>query len=289
MQLQLPSKNALVVGSPGEVRQLRESDIPGAMRLKDAAGWNQTKADWARLLAVQPGGCFALDCDGVLAATATVLVYGGELAWIGMVLTAPEYRGRGFARTMMDHSMQFARGSGVPCVGLDATDMGVGLYRRFGFEEEGIVERWGRPAGLESPHRVSAGPWEPDADLDARAFGADRMKLLASLATAEAASLPGLGYAMGRPGSKAAYFGPCVAKAQQAARDLLRWFLARHPGEPVYWDILRDNRQALLLAEEHGFQPLRRLIRMRRPLRPALQAAAPEIGLVFATAGFELG
>ncbi len=289
MQPQLPSYDALALKSPGQVRHLRESDIRGGMRLKEAAGWNQTEADWARLLTVQPGGCFGLDCDGVLAATATVLVYGGELAWIGMVLTAPEYRGRGFARTMMEHAMQFARGSGVRRVGLDATDMGVGLYRRFGFEEVGVVERWGRPAGLETPHQVATGPWEPDAELDARAFGADRMRLLASLATVEAASLPGFGYAMGRPGSKAAYFGPCVAKSQQAARDLLQWFLALHPGEPVFWDIPRDNREAVLLAEEHRFQPLRRLIRMIKRLQPTADAAPPETGLVFGTAGFELG
>jgi GNAT superfamily N-acetyltransferase len=260
------------------------------MRLKEAAGWNQTEADWERLLALQPDGCFGLDHAGDLAATATVIVYGEDLAWIGMVLTSPECRGRGFGRKLMERAMEFSAASGAGYAGLDATEMGVGLYRRFGFEEVCAVERWGRPAGLESAFRGgSAGTYEPDPDLDARAFGADRMKLLESLAVDDAASLNGLGYAMGRPGSKAAYFGPCVTKSAAAAEDLLRRFLSRHPGEAAYWDILPGNREAVLLAEKYGFQPLRRLARMTRVLRPSARPITPDNDLVFAIAGFELG
>lgn len=275
-----------------ELRYLQISDIPGAMRLKDAAGWNQAEADWARLLELQPDGCFALDDSGELAATATALVYGEHLAWIGMVLTGPRFRGRGFARTLMHRAMTFAEASGVARVGLDATDMGISLYRSFGFEEEGVVERWGLPAGapeVEPARETSIAPWTPDPDLDVRAFGTDRTRLLASLATDESAAIQGSGYAMGRAGSKAAYFGPCVAKSARAAGQLVHWFLARHAGEPVYWDILRENLQAARLAEEHGFQPLRRLTRMKHILRPDVQVAAPDTSLVFAIAGLELG
>jgi ribosomal protein S18 acetylase RimI-like enzyme len=174
MRSQLPSENLLAVGLDDGVRLLRDSDIPGAMRLKDAAGWNQTEADWERILELQPDGCFALEQDGELAATASALLYGEDLAWIGMVLTGPQFRGRGFARMLMQRAMEFAAASGVARVGLDATDMGIKLYQRFGFEEEGIVERWGRPAGLEAIPQAPAHPWEPDPDLDTRAFGTDR-------------------------------------------------------------------------------------------------------------------
>ena len=33
-----------------KIRLLFESDIPAAMQLKEAAGWNQTEDDWRRLL-----------------------------------------------------------------------------------------------------------------------------------------------------------------------------------------------------------------------------------------------
>ena len=42
-----------------EIRLLSESDIPAAMKLKEAAGWNQTENDWRCLLRLEPHGCFA--------------------------------------------------------------------------------------------------------------------------------------------------------------------------------------------------------------------------------------
>ncbi len=226
------------------IRLLGRSDLPGAMHLKECAGWNQTKEDWERLLELEPEGCFGLEQDGRLAATTTVLTYGRDLAWIGMVLTLPEYRGHGFASMLMEHAIDFASRRGIAKIGLDATGMGIGVYRRFGFEPEApesTIKRWARPAsaGLLSPVAVDA--WQPHAELDRRAFGADRSELLQSLARVESASVPGRGYAMGRPGSQAAYFGPCVADSSGVAETLLRWYLARHPAEPVYWDILAAN------------------------------------------------
>ena len=68
-----------------EVRTMRLVDVPLGMRLKDQAGWNQTEADWERLLALASDGgvrrrvqrragwhgcrlrvrCDRLDCHGV--------------------------------------------------------------------------------------------------------------------------------------------------------------------------------------------------------------------------------
>jgi hypothetical protein len=42
------------------IHLLTERDIPGAMRLKEAAGWNQTEDDWLRLLKLEPSPIFSL-------------------------------------------------------------------------------------------------------------------------------------------------------------------------------------------------------------------------------------
>jgi len=171
------------------IRLLRHSDLPGAMRLKEAANWNQTQADWERLLELQPEGCFVISQDEVVAASATVVTYGTDLAWIGMVLTLPQFRKRGFGSRLMERVLEFAASRSVIKVGLDATDMGFPLYRAFGFETESIVERWERPAGSPPVSPVALGPWRPAPDLDRLAFGANRSKLLASLARVSAASV----------------------------------------------------------------------------------------------------
>lgn len=264
------------------------SHVPAGMRLKEAAGWNQTERDWSRLLEMQPEGCFGVLCDGDLAATTTAVCFGRKLAWIGMVLTDPAHRGRGFARRLMEHALEFLEQRGIEWIKLDATDMGRPLYLKLGFEDEALVERWVLPvAQAYSPLQLPA--FHLDAALDLEAFGADRTTLLHSLATEEGASLPGAGYAMGRPGSKAAYFGPCVCRSAEDARHLLEWLLSRHPGESVAWDLLPGNLEALRLAQQFGFERRRQLVRMVRRRSAASAPFRHNDSCVFAIAGFEYG
>jgi len=89
------------------------------------------------------------------------------------------------------------------------------------------------------------------------------------------------------------YLGPCVARTPNDARGLIAGCLAQAAGartaglpatEEWMWDVFPDNAPGLELARQFGFQPVRRLVRMRRG--PAI-AERPE--LVYAAAGFELG
>ncbi len=275
---------------PPVPRLLGPPDIPAAMDLKKAAGWNQTEADWRNVLCLAPEGCFGIEAAGRLASTATAVRYDRRLAWIGMVLTHPTCRGRGFARRLMEHALEHLAAHGSEWIKLDATDMGRPLYRRLGFEDECPIERWGRgaEAAVSSP-RVASFALDEWRSLDAQAFGADRSRLLATLAPCGSAAIPGGGYAMARPGANAAYFGPCVSRSPEAARQLLGWFLAGHPFQPAYWDLLPENTAAAELAREFGFAPLRRLVRM---VRPGVAGAAPlthHNSHVYAIAGFEYG
>jgi GNAT superfamily N-acetyltransferase len=267
------------------IRLLHPSDISGAIKLTRAASWNQLPSDWERLLSLDPEGCFTLESAGQVAATTTVVCYDRELAWLGMVLTAPEFRRRGFAESLMEKALTFVEGRGVATVKLDATETGISLYRRFGFVEDCEVQRWQRaPGPVEAGEMLS---YYPDFLYDRARFGADRAALLAQLAELGAVSLPGEGYAMGRPGFCAAYFGPCLANSSTSARRLLRWFLACHPDEYIFWDLFPTNQDAVLLAQEFGFSPVRRLVRMALPLTS--DCSIPNPAEVFAIAGFELG
>lgn len=258
------------------------------MRLKEAAGWNQTEEDWRNVMRLEPEGCFGLDCDGHLAATATTVCYGTGLAWIGMVLTDPAHRGKGFARQLMRRAIDYASGRGVAWAKLDATDMGKPLYCSLGFEDECIVVRYGRaPAPCDGPELpvLSGIPMA----LDGEAFGADRAAFLRLLTRHETASGSEGGYAMGRPGTKAAYFGPCVSRSRAEARELLRWFVARHAGETVYWDVLETNPDAVALAREFGFTPLRKLWRQALRVSGSAAPLTHDDRLVFGIGGFEVG
>ncbi|HVX67469.1 MAG TPA: GNAT family N-acetyltransferase, partial [Bryobacteraceae bacterium] len=199
------------------------------------------------MLRLAPEGCFGIEVEGTLAATATAFCYSEQLAWIGMVLTLPEFRGRGLARRLMRHALDFCTCRKVRRVKLDATDMGTPLYDKFGFRAECIVERKLRPPAS-APGRSADWNTEAALELDRRSSGVDRAALLADLARSGAASIGRRAFAMGRPGSQAAYFGPCVSESAAEARQLLEWFLAAHPNQPVLWDVLPDNAPAAALA-----------------------------------------
>jgi GNAT superfamily N-acetyltransferase len=268
------------------LRVLTSSDLPQALGLSSSAGWNQTAADWQRLLDLAPETCFGIELDGCLAATATLLPYGRGLAWLGMVLTRRDFQHRGLASVLVAHCLEIAGALGIETVKLDATDQGQPIYERLGFVAERGIERWAwsGACGVNGGTGVSA-PLLSLAALDFEAFGADRMKLLKLLAAPVTTEN---GFALWRPGHFANYLGPCVARNQDAARRLLAGCLAQESGADAaqkwLWDVFPDNAPALELARDLGFQPVRRLMRMRRG--PAI---AERTSLVYAAAGFELG
>jgi GNAT superfamily N-acetyltransferase len=246
------------------------------MQLKAAAGWNQTAADWTRLLTLSRGGCFGVRDGGVLAASGTSISYGEDLAWIGMMLTLPEYRRRGFARQLMERALEFLTNRGVRCIGLDATDMGQPLYESLGFRVECQIERWVRPAGAAS-FEAREPNYEANPILDREVFGADRGALLAALAAE--------GHALWRPGSIAAYFGPCVTESVETAESQLGACLAHYGAAPVYWDLFPQNAAVADLARAYGFERARVLQRMfYRGEAPAWDPAR-----TIAIAGLEYG
>jgi len=112
-----------LVESMQGIRLLFESDIPAAMRLKEAAGWNQTEADWGRLLKLEPNGCFAAVENGQLVGTTTTTTYKEDLAWIGMVLVDPQHRRRGIATLLVETALAYLDGK-VGVIKLDATAEG---------------------------------------------------------------------------------------------------------------------------------------------------------------------
>jgi GNAT superfamily N-acetyltransferase len=261
------------------MRLLTLADVPSACELSAAAGWNQLPADWERIIALEPLGCFCIEEDERVVATTTLLTYDRDLAWVGMVLTHAEYQRRGFARQLVTAALELALARGMRSIKLDATDEGRPLYASLGFEDEQPVERWSRDPAPVPPTYAHPGPLP--FDLDWEATGVDRSAFLNSfgepVATANA-------YALQRPGARANYVGPCISRNAAEASQLLRAVIAGSPEEPWFWDLLPANRAAQNIAEQFGFRPVRRLTRMVRGER-----LRGNESMIYAIAGFEAG
>ena len=273
---------------------MRAADIDGAMRLKEAAGWNQTSLDWKRLLRLEPAGCFVDEREGNIAGTTTALRHGSELAWIGMVLVLPEFRRQGIARGLMNHALRWLREKGNRISRLDATEMGRPLYAELGYKDEAVIERWERPpvAGsrLSTMRESIADLSNANAMLDREACGYDRSTLIRDLVSDDSveSTQSESGFAFGRPGSSAWFVGPCVAKSRNGAQELLAGLLEGHEREAVYWDLLPSKGCAAGLASSLGFRPVRRLVRMVLDGSDAIPLGTRS-DRVYATAGFEFG
>jgi GNAT superfamily N-acetyltransferase len=285
------------------LRDLALDDIPSAMELSTAAGWNQTPEDWSRIIRLSPRGCRCIEAAEEVAATTTLLAYGMDLGWVGMVLTRPEYRRKELARRLMEDAISNAEAAGIRTLKLDATAEGRPLYESFGFVVEEIVERWGRDEiasrgdektlkqDLSSREECQWSTSVPEQlfALDVEAFGVSREQVLKELC-ASGGNTSVNGYVLSRSGRTARSVGPCVATSEDEARWLIAAHLNALKDAPQnsqnswYWDLLPSNVAAVRCATEFGFTRRRTLWRMRRG-----EPIENNDAMVFATAGFELG
>lgn len=280
-----------------EIRVMRSADIAAAMRLKQAAGWNQTRQDWLRFLALAPRGCFVGIRDGQVVATLTTCVL-PPTAWIGMMLVEPSHRRQGIASALMRYAVTLLEAAGCACIRLDATSAGVAVYQQLGFlPEERIRRFWGVPRTARADHRPLLcrhfrwSDWSTMTALDHAATGARRERLLKRLllaspvpacVTSEGGNLAG--YALERPGSCARFLGPIVATNERVGNNLLAHVLWRNHRQTVILDVPDRQTRAQALAADAGLTVQREFVRMTRGT-----LAGPASTWVWATSGPEKG
>jgi GNAT superfamily N-acetyltransferase len=271
---------------------LLPQDLDAALDLSTTEGWNQTAADWRRLLALEPEGCFAARAGGRLAGTVTTTTYGRALAWIGMMIVHPDSRRQGVGVALMRAALDHLRERGVACVKLDATPAGRPLYEALGFAADAELERWhGLARGVAGTASEPRASIDVISGIDGREFGAQRTRVIESL-VAEGVAEPlvvssrdGAGFALARPGRLATYIGPLIATSAEIALGLLDRMLARLAGREVCLDLHRGGRLTPDALAQRGLALRRGLLRMRYGApdaagtgRSLCASAGPEFG-----------
>jgi len=278
------------------LRTMTAADMPLGLELCRLAGWNQLEADWQRLLALAPDGCFVGEENGHPCGTGTTACYGTRTAWIGMILVHPDFRNRGIGTAIMDKLIAHLRAQKIESIKLDATDLGRPVYLKLGFKDERPIHRYkGKtPPGIAADSKaqpIQPADWRAIAKIDRAAFDADRMDLLrllrreGNVTAIVRAGREVRGYGFARTGFNASFLGPVVATDPGAARSVVETLLARLPEGLVFWDILPDNVASKELAHSLGFEAARLLTRMYLGSR----VHPGDVNLVYGAAGFELG
>lgn len=247
---------------------LAPADIAEAMELSAQAGWNQLPADWN--LFMVHGKVFGLFDGKVLVATAAIMPYGDDFAWISMVLTRKDWRGRGFGTALLKTCIAELEAMGRTAL-LDATPAGEPLYRSLGFEDGERFTRWqGMGGGVLAAAPAAADP----AALAAAnaAFGADRTPLLADFSArcpaARRSAPQGAVHAFGRNGRIATQIGPVIGADEAAVSDLVANIVAVLDG-PVFLDVSDRYPRLVERLRALGFARQRPFLRMKKGRAPA--------------------
>ncbi|MDX6568205.1 MAG: hypothetical protein QOH15_783 [Gaiellales bacterium] len=219
-------------------------------------------------LRTRPTSWCVIEQDRQLLAVAGCLAY-DAFAWLGLVATHPDARGRGLASRVSQHLVEWALERGCTTVALDASITGQPVYQRLGFEQIGSTAELLRPSGSPPPpgeraERAAAGDLDEIVAFDRVVFGGDRATLLRGLA----ANGHGDWYLTRTPDGRIGGYllvrgqliGPAAGVDEPAVRRLVRAALDARSDHRV---LVPEGSAYLDTLLELGFVVQRRLAHMR--------------------------
>lgn len=259
------------------------NDAIAGLALSTEAHWNQTEEDWRIFL--RDGIVFGIRDRMRLVATAALLPYSGNNAWISMVLVSATHRRRGFATRLVDACLETARKNGLTSW-LDATPDGAAVYGPLGFTPTQQLRRLKllKPAQASAP-ALSVATLDALRARDRRATGFDRTALFAAFAQRPGSRIVAAdsSIALIRNGRTARQIGPLFADNAAEALALVN-AIAQSQDGPLLLDAVAAQAAFLEGLTASGWTVERPFQRMR--FGPATSAGDE---LPFAVAGPEFG
>jgi GNAT superfamily N-acetyltransferase len=269
------------------INELGVDDAPAGLKLSAEAYWNQNEADWRFFL--KQGNVFGVrDNAGLLVASAALLPYTQDNAWISMVLVTANWRRRGLATKLVDACLAAAASQGFVSW-LDATPAGATVYGPLGFAPMIQLRRLrlenSTAVKAGAPRHSSAGKLDDIIARDRRSMGFDRSALLAELSGRSGSRLltNGDAVALVRDGRKARHIGPLFADNADRALALVDDIIRSETG-PVLIDAVSTQEDFLNCLTGSGWSIERPFQRMRFG-----SATTRNTELPFAVAGPEYG
>lgn len=115
------------------IRQMQQSDLEFAWACIHSVGWDgEDAAALKSLFEYDPRGCFLLEYHGKPVGMCIAIQY-SHSAFIGDLIVADAYRGRGFGTKLFDHAVNYLDSCGPKSIYLDAALKAVPIYERSDF------------------------------------------------------------------------------------------------------------------------------------------------------------
>jgi len=269
------------------LRRMTSHDLAAAQALSSEQQWPHRIEDWEMMLNLGSG--YVVECDGEVIGTAMAWRYGADFATVGMVIVSPGAQGKGLGGQLMESLLAEL---GDRTLLLNATEAGLPLYRKLGFEEAGMVfqhqgaafsvpmaklipgERV-RPLGVKDMPELRS--------LARRATGMDRDALLDALvAGAQGVVLTRgnepVGFSLFRRFGRGYVVGPTVAPDIGGAKALMSHWLGSNSGMFCRVDVPEESGLSAWL-DELGLPCVGKVARMVRGSPPPVDPSVATFSL----------
>ena len=256
------------------IRSFTSHDIDFALAQTAREGWQATAEQFELALMHDADGCFLAESAGAPVSMITTTCYAVS-AWIGHLIVVPDYRRRGLGERMIAYALDYLAGRGYSTVRLEADPMGVGIYRRLGFQQQFRSLRF-RCDPPHNPILTGSGNVLPCqggqqlAALDRHAFGDDRQSQLAGLVAKARATFAYQsqgeiqGYAVAFPSVVGVHLGPWIARNREVAASLIDRVLTEFAETSIVVGVPETNPDAVELLKDRGFRETESSLRMIR-------------------------
>ena len=244
-----------------KVREFSLGDIKDALRLTRAEGWTSGIKEYYHTLSVNPDGCFALAKENQFIGGITTYIY-TQSAWVGNFIVSPEYRNQGFGGQLLGQALKYLHERDLATIYLTAAPKAVNLYKRHGFQEVCIINRWRKDIqpGDSQLDGLAAkkSTLERIVDFDQHCWNEDRSLLISSLWSRRSSleHKKPYGFLMYSKVNKYKVIGPWEVAGNDimVAEKLLNGvYASAKKKEAVLLDVPILNRAASSLLFHHGF------------------------------------
>lgn len=276
------------------IRRMQSSEeLDLAIRWAAQEGWNPGLQDSKTFYQADRNGFFLGELDGEPIAVGSMVCYNRHVAFSGLYIVKPEFRGKGYGWRLTQARTQYA---GDRLCGLDGVLENVDKYARIGFKKAYLSTRYqGIAPEITTPHSALM-PLTNIAlndiiSYEKPLFPAPRPAFLDAWIKQEEAHALGYienqqlkGYTVVRPAQSGYKVGPLFADTLAIAEHLLLGIFSKISGQPVSVDVPEINKESIQLMQKYALQPGFQVARMYRNGIPML-----DIPRIYGLTSFELG
>ncbi|TPW33348.1 GNAT family N-acetyltransferase [Martelella alba] len=276
-----------------DIRVLDLDEIRQLVGWAGEEGWNPGHGDAVPFQVADPDGFFGLFVDGRMVSAISAVAYDDAFGFIGLYITRPDMRGKGYGAKVWDHGMAYL---GNRTIGLDGVPEQQENYGRMGFVTDYGTARWsgmvkpGCLAEASASRSFETDDFDAVVQLDRDCFMASRRDFLrAWLAQAQSARVVVtdgrlVGFGTARRCIDGYKVGPLFARSPDIACSLLGGIADDLAGSRIDIDCPLSQTRFIAALETAGLSRGFETARMFRGAVPVIDG-----GCVFGVTSLELG